>query len=411
MAKVLLLPGSKWQLSLAKRIKELGHWLCVVSPEEKPPCAALADDFFRSDIFAVDAITNHAKELGIEAVLSDECDIAMPVVAELGKRLNLPTMSCEAAALYTDKFLMREFCIQHGLKSPEYKLCKTADDAVAFLRKLGRPIIIKPLDSNASHGVFKTETEEEVRDHFAEALSFSRIEHAVLAERFIEGTEFTVDGIKTPSAHYTLAISEKKHFKHNLNIANELFFTHSNPRFDYEKLRATNDAFVMASPLLYGFTHAEYKCEDGEYYLIEIGARGGGNMISSVITQFMSGYQTYDYLISAALDEIQATDFSDRSDCKSRCAVLKFFDAPLGGGVVKEIIGEDKLKENEAIKEFQLNFGVGDEIGDCLNDSARIGFYIACTESEKELRSIMKFVMNHFRIIISKNNNQYYLTN
>ena len=161
MVRVLLLPGSKWQLSLANRIKDLGHWLCVVSTEENPPCASLADEFFRSDIFAIDAIEKRSRELGIEAILSDECDIAMPVIAELGKRLNLPTLSTEAAALYTDKFLMREFCIQHGLRSPEYKFCKNVEEAVAFLKELGKPIIIKPLDSNASHGVFKTETEKQ----------------------------------------------------------------------------------------------------------------------------------------------------------------------------------------------------------------------------------------------------------
>ena len=400
MSKVLLLPGSKWQLPLAKKIKEMGHWLCVVSPEEAPPCAEPADDFFRSDIFAVDSIETHAKEKGIDAVISDECDIAMPVVAELGRRLNVHTLSAEAAALYTDKYLMREFCIKHDLKTPEYQLCKTVEEALAFFRALGKPIIIKPLDSNASHGVFAISSEDELRAHFDEAMSFSRIEKAVLAERFIVGTEFTIDGIKTPTAHYTLAISEKKHFEHNINIANELFFTHSNPNYDYEKLKTANDAFVMASPLEYGFTHAEYKCEDGDFYLIEIAARGGGNMISSLITQYLSGYQTYDFLIHAALGDTDDIDFSIRDEFKNRCAVLKFFDAPLGGGVVKRIVGEEFLTSCSAIKAYQLHFSIGDEVGDCLNDSARIGFYIACTESKDELDRVMKQIEDQFVIVV-----------
>ena len=398
MARILLLPGSKWQLPLANRIKQLGHWLCVASPEEAPPCTSLADDFLRSDIFDIDALEKYAKEIGIEAVLSDECDIAMPVVAELGRRLNLPTLSCEAASLYTDKFLMREFCVQHGLKSPEYRLCKEMDEAVAFYKELGGPIIIKPLDSNASHGVFKTETEEEIREHFEEALSFSRVERAVLAERFIEGTEFTIDGIKTPFAHYTLAISEKKHFKHNLNIANELYFTHSNPRFDYEKLKATNDAFVMASPLLYGFTHAEYKCENGEFYLIEIGARGGGNMISSVITQFMTGYDTYRYLVDCACGNISNPTFLLKPEYKNRSAILKFFQTPHGGGIVKDIRGLDYLEAEPDITEYQLNFEIGDIIEDAKSDSARIGFYIACSENADKLENVIRNVEKKFEV-------------
>lgn len=400
MARVLLLPGSKWQLILAEKIKHMGHRLYVVSPEENPPCAAVADNFFRSDIFAVDAIADYARSNGIEAVISDECDIAMPVVAELGERLGVAALSKKDAALYTDKFLMREFCMKHGLKSPEYKLCRNVEEAVGFLKELGQPMIIKPLDSNASHGVFKTETEEDIRAHFDEAMSFSRIQKAVLAERYIVGTEFTVDGIKTPNAHYTLAISEKKHFAHNPSIANELYFTHSNARFDYEKLRAVNDSFVMNSGLGFGFTHAEYKCEGGEYYLIEIGARGGGNMISSVITQYMSGYDTYQYLVECALGNAKEQDFSIREEDICKAAVLKFFSTPNGGGTVKGFAGIDSLENEPDIKEFAVNFKVGSVIENCKSDSARIGFYIACSENETRLRHVMDRVENTFKIVL-----------
>lgn len=401
MARTLVLPGSKWQLQLAQRAKDLGHWLCVVSPEEQPPCAALADDFFRSDIFAIDDIERHAREMGIQAILSDECDIAMPVVAELGERLGLPALSAEAAALYTDKSLMRAFCERQGVGSAAYRVCETEDQAISFLEELGRPAIIKPLNSNASHGVFTVRTSEDVRRHFADSLSYSRPSSAVLIEQFIEGTEFTIDGIKTPHAHYTLAISEKRHFAHNRNIASDLYFTHHNPRFDYDELRATNDAFVMASPLSFGFTHAEYKCEDGTFKLIEIGARGGGNMISSVITQYLTGYDTYRYLIDASLDQAADEDFSLRPEYEDRAAILKFFHTPQGGGRVARIEGLDYLQAEPAIKEYQLNFSVGDCIEDAKNDSARIGFYIACADTSEQLDAIVRTVDERFRIILA----------
>lgn len=400
MSRVVLLPGSKWQLPMAKKIKEMGHFLCVISPEEVPPCASIADDFFRSDIFAIDEIEKYLEKVKVDAILSDECDIAMPVVAELGERLSINTLSKEAAALYTDKFLMREFCNKHALKTPEYRLCKNIEDATGFLLELGKPIIIKPLDSNASHGVFTIKTENELKEHFDEAMSFSRVEKAVLAERYISGTEFTVDGVKTPNAHYTLAISEKKHFKHNLNIANELYFTYSNSAFDYEKLRKTNDIFVMESPLSYGFTHAEYKCENGEFYLIEIGARGGGNMISSVITQFMSGYDTYRYLVECSLGDGYDKDFTIPKEYMDRASVLKFFNTPHGGGIVKGIDGIDYLEKEKGIAEYQLNFQVGDLIEDAKNDSARIGFYIACAENVAELEQIIRNVESKFKVIV-----------
>ena len=397
--KILVFPGTQWQVPLIEKIQEMGHQALVVNPDPNTPGMKKADLCLISDIFDKQRVVEFGRAQKIDAVMSDECDIAMNLVAELGKAFNVPTMDEETAALFTDKFLMREFSKKHGLKYPEYKFCKTVEDAIALQKEINKPIIIKPLDSNASHGVFKCNNEQEIREHFAESMSFSRVEKSVLAERFIVGTEFTIDGVKTPHAHYTMAISEKKHFAHNESIANELLFSHYNPRFDYDKLRATNDAFVMQSNLQFGFTHAEYKFEDGEFYLIEIAARGGGNMISSCITQYMTGYDTYRYLVECATGNVYDDDFSLRPEYKERAAVLKFFETPGGGGKVTEIKGLDYLDNEPDIKHYRLNFKIGDTIENALNDSVRIGFYIVCSENMQKLRDVISNVEKKFKIL------------
>ena len=397
--KILVFPGTQWQVPLIEKIQEMGHQALVVNPDPNAPGMKKADLCLISDIFDKQRVVEFGRAQKIDAVMSDECDIAMNMVAELGKAFNVPTMDEETAALFTDKFLMREFSKKHGLKYPEYKFCKTVEDAIALQKEINKPIITKPLDSNASHGVFKCSNEEEIREHFVESMSFSRVEKSVLAERFIVGTEFTIDGVKTPHAHYTMAISEKKHFAHNESIANELLFSHYNPNFDYDKLRATNDAFVMKSNLQFGFTHAEYKFEDGEFYLIEIAARGGGNMISSCITQYMTGYDTYRYLVECATGNVHDEDFSLRPEYKERAAVLKFFETPGGGGKVREIKGLDYLDSEPDIKHYRLNFKIGDTIENALNDSVRIGFYIVCSENMQKLREVIANVENKFNIL------------
>lgn len=396
--KVLILPGTQWQVPLIEKVQEMGHQAFVVNPDSNAPGMRKADRTLVSDIFDKKKVIAFGKEQQIDAVMSDECDIAMNLVAELGKTFNVPTLDEETAALYTDKFLMREFSKKYGLLYPEYKFCKTVEDAIALQKEINRPIIIKPLDSNASHGVFKCCNEEEIRRHFKESMSFSRVEKSVLAERFIVGTEFTIDGVKTPHAHYTMAISEKKHFPHNESIANELLFSHYNQNFDYTKLKTTNDAFVMNSNLLFGFTHAEYKYEDGKFYLIEIAARGGGNMISSCITQYMTGYDTYKYLIECALGDVHEENFSLRPEYKDRAAVLKFFATPDGGGKVRAIEGLDYLEREPDIKHYRLNFQIGDTIENALNDSVRIGFYIVCSENMQKLRQVINNVEQKFKI-------------
>lgn len=397
---VMVLPGTMWQLPLIDKIKEMGHKVLVVNPDSDSPGFSHADDHLQSDIFDRSAVIAYGKKHHIDAVMSDECDIAMNLIAELGKEFRVPALDEETASLFTNKFKMREFCRSLGLNYPEYKMCRTVDEATSFAKELNKPVIIKPIDSNSSHGVFTCNTEDDIRLHFEEALSFSRSEQSVLVERYIKGTEFTIDSIKTPSGHYCLAISEKKHFKHNDNIANELYFTHDNPHFDYGKLRKLNDEFVNHSNLKFGFTHAEYKCENGEFYLIEIAARGGGNMISSAITQYMSGYDTYQYLVECAIGNIRKQSFPIRPEYKDRAAVLKFFSTPHGGGIVTAIEGLDYLTSEPDIAQIKFNFKIGDKIGNAVNDSTRIGFYIATCESEDKLKEVMDKVEKKVHIIV-----------
>ena len=155
----------------------------------------------------------------------------------------------------------------------------------------------------------------------------------------------------------------------------------------------------MKSNLQFGFTHAEYKYEDGEFYLIEIAARGGGNMISSCITQYMTGYDTYRYLVECATGNVHDEDFSLRSEYKDRAAVLKFFETPNGGGKVREVRGLDYLEREPDIKHYRLNFKIGDVIEDALNDSVRIGFYIVCSENMQKLRYVIDNVERQFQVI------------
>ena len=117
---VLVLPGTQWQVPLIEKIQEMGHKALVVNPDPEATGMKKADLCLVSNIFDKERVIEFGRDQKISAVMSDECDIAMNLVAELGKTFNVPTLDEETAALFTDKFLMREFSKKHGLKYPEY---------------------------------------------------------------------------------------------------------------------------------------------------------------------------------------------------------------------------------------------------------------------------------------------------
>lgn len=398
--KIVVLPGAIWQVPIVKKIGEMGYESIVVNPAVDSPAFKFADKTIQSDIFAKQNYLEDVRKMQVNAVLSDECDIATKLIAEVADELHLPSQGQDIAELYTNKVRMREFLRDHNLPCPAFQICHTLDEALVFYRNLNKQMIIKPIDSNSSHGVFTIHNEDELEAHFDEAQSFSREDKAVICEQYINGTEFTVDGIKTPNGHTCLAISEKKHYAYNENIAYELFFSHDNPNFDYDLLRKTNDQYVNLSGLPFGLTHAEYKFQDGQFYLIEIGARGGGNLISAEIVPCMSGYDNYEALIKMALGEKDIKEPTIAPELKNRCAVLEFFDAPGKGGVVKAIEGEELLKNNPNVLSYKFNFKVGDTIQQAVCDTARIGFYIAYADSREELKQLMQTIKEEVKFII-----------
>lgn len=391
--RLLVIAGGTWQVPIIKKAKALGFEVVNSNLYEDSIGFEYADYSEVSDVKNKEKNLEFAKKYQIDGVVTDQSDIAVPTVAYVASQLGLPTIGEDKARLFTDKFLMREFCKTHGFPYPEYKLCQTAADVVDFQKTVGR-IIIKPIDAQSSRGIHVIESVEDVNLFFEDARSYSKDGKSVIAERFIQGTEFTIDGIVTPEGHKSLCISEKKHFGYNESIASELFFSNKNFMFDYDLLRKSNDSLINATGLPFGITHAEYKFEGDKFYLIEMAARGGGTKIASDIVPLMSGVDNYAYLLASVVGKTIQTPIMVDKTLDERCAVLKFLDINSKGLPVKAIQGVDEICRNSHIIDFSLEFNVGDIVGEAEDDRSRVGYYIAYEENEKKLRELMQWIQN-----------------
>lgn len=401
---VIVLAGTKWQIPLIKKIKEKGYKVIVFNLLPDSPAFKYADDYRIVDITDREKCLKLALEYAPEAVMSDECDIAIPTITFLSEKMGIKSIGREMGELYTDKYKMRLFGKRNDFPTPTFYKCNSLEDAIQIRQSFGKKMIMKPLDANSSRGVHSVKGEEDIKAYFQDSLSFSKKEKSILLEEYIEGTEFTIDGIKTVNGHVSLAISEKRHYSYNENIACSLFFSHQNEKYDYDELKNINNHFIELSGLPFGLTHAEYKYKDGKYYLMEIGARGGGNLISACVVPLISGVNTYDYLIDKVLGKNCNENIFISDKFMKRCAVLNFFDSEGKEGIIKEIRGERFLRVCENIVAYEIYCREGDWIVNAADDSKRIGYYIAYGENEKALKDIIYEVDRTFQIIVGDEN-------
>ena len=249
--------------------------------------------------------------------------------------------------------------------------------------------------------MFSIDTCEQIEKHFDESIKYSKAEKCVLLEEYIEGEEFSIDGIMTYSGYYSMAIAHKKHYENNENLDQELIFKYYDEKFDYELLRNTNKSYVEQTGLEFGLTHAEYKYNkyDGQFYLIEIGARGGGNYISGIINPCITGIESQELLIDWCLGRKQNSKYLQYDkNYKEKCAIMHFFDLGDKYGVIKSINGVEYLENNKQIKSFYFSHLVGDRVQVVKDGGNRFGYYIACCDSLDELEQIKYEIKNKVSI-------------
>lgn len=397
MAKIMVVAGGDWQIELIKKAKAMGHYVICSNLYEVSPAFPYADACEVCNVLDKEGNLKIAQKYQPDAVISDQSDIAVPTVAYVSEKMGLRGIGTEKARLFTDKGIMREFAKNNGINIPAYKVCKNPEDAYDMLEEFGR-IIIKPLDSQSSRGVFTITSKEELKEHVEETISFSNREKVFLAEEYIDGDEFTIDGLVVNGNHYPLCISVKEMYKQNMNISKTQTYTYASPDHDYELLRQTNRDLIMKAGLPFGLTHSEYRSHNGKYYLIEAGARGGGSNLSGKIVPFMSGIDNYEYYIKSVLGEpVDEEPLKNLHLPEKKAVIMRFFD--FGEGTVKRVEGKDFLLSSKNLIDYQLNVKPGDELKNPRYGRLRPGHFIIGNEDYESLKLEAKEIIDKVRVV------------
>ena len=320
---LLILGANTLQLPLINKANELGYQTLVVSPVTSEPGHALATYSEACNVVDEEGVLALAKKYDVCGIITDQTDLPVRTMAYVANKTNLPGNDYEVARLFTDKYLMREKCKEIGVKTVEYRLCHTVEEALLFYNTVKRDVIVKPVDNQGSKGVYKVTSEDELRTQFDIAIKYSR-SSGVLVEEFIVGREFLVEGICVNYEYMNLCCGDTEYFDiPDVFSAKKREFPSTAPQEIVDKVLETNLKIGRGFGLKQGITHAEYIMDGDDVILLEIAGRGGGVFISSDLIHIQTGLETEEFLIGIATGKVnKLPEFSWQN---RSCCYISFF--------------------------------------------------------------------------------------
>ena len=373
MMKLMVLAAGLLQIPVIKKARKMGYYVIAVDDDPNAPGMSLADKaIVPGGLMDEEKMLAIARKEGVDGVIHPCSEVAMNVMGRINDELHLPGISREMAIRATNKHLMREAFERYGAPSPKSILTKDEKDAwQIYCDHFATNAILKPSRNSGSRGIAKVEkgiTKDSFIELYRRALDESR-DHQVLIEQFIEGPEFSVEVIVWKGEPYVLAVTDKKTTEAPYFVE----LGHNQPSMFSEdiqqKLKEGAIAGVKALGLSNCAAHCELKLQNGNAYLMEIGARMGGDFISTELTHLSTGIDMVAATINVVLGikpNLQPTE------TKQGVCIRYFTPKP---GKLIGIEGENILKDSH-VYDAEIYHHVGDMIPEVKSSLDRSGHVI-----------------------------------
>lgn len=376
----MVLAAGLLQIDVIEKAKSMGYYVLAVDGNPKAPGFNVADKAICADIVNEETMLKIARDEHVDGVMHPCSEVSMAVMGRINDELGLSGISREQAICATNKHLMRKAFEKGNAPSPKSILAQDAEDAWSRLQnEFDTDAILKPSRNSGSRGIAKVSRNMDKGDFiraYDEALSESR-DHSVLIEQFIEGPEFSIEMIVWQGEIHVLTVTDKK----TTGAPHFVELGHNQPSCfsdtDVETLKAAAVAGVRALGVNNCACHAEAKLMNGKAYLMEVGARLGGDFISTELTHLSTGID----MVAAAIDVALGVepDLSAKEEPKGVC--IRYF-CPKPGKLVS--ISNTEVLNNPHVYLWEIYPKEGDVIPAVTSSLCRSGHVIVTEKTPQK---------------------------
>lgn len=331
MNKIAVIGANKPLLHFYRRAKFLGYYIVGIAWEEGAVCKTYCDKFYPISFSDKDAVVEVCRKEKVDGIISFSLESALPTVVYVANKLGLVSNSEESIALTQSKYAQRQALEKAGIPVPKYFLVENEDDLERIQCRF--PVIVKPVDSGGSQGICKVEKPKDLSEAYKYAVSYSRSSKAII-EEFIDGREFSVEFISHQGKHYFLQITDKVTSGAPRFVEMQHHQPADIPTSVWTRIKSMVENALTALRIENSASHTEIKWNSNdELFIIETGARMGGDYITSDLVRLSTGYDFVDGAIKLACNKFEVPKFP----CQVFSGVYFYSKlAPEVGTIIKE---------------------------------------------------------------------------
>lgn len=254
----------------------------------------MVDVFIEENSFDIDFMARKCIEYDVDGVMATS-ELTTEVAALLACKLNLPGNDVQNGFAGKNKYIMRQRVSSlQSVKQPVFELYRPG-------QSYDYPVVVKPTDSCGKRGIGIAYSVRDLPGLVENAAKNSSNGEVLIEEYLPGGKEYSIECLSFAGSHQVIQYTEKESSgpPHFVELA------HHQPA-DLtcqmkSRIRTAVCEVLSALGLSCGMAHLELKIIEDEIFFIEVGARGGGDHISDILTVHSTNYDYFKAAIECAL--------------------------------------------------------------------------------------------------------------
>jgi len=331
MKKLLVIGAGFLQDFVIQKAVSMGYETLTVDADPKAIGFSHAHKHAVINIVDEKACLEYAREERIDGVVTAATDFGVLSAAYVSQEMGLPGLNYEVAQLIKNKFKVRKCLFEAHVDDTEQAYEVNANtDIESLAQKLIYPVMVKPCDGSGSRGASRVDKASDLDDACTYAMNGS-ITHRAEIETFIIGQEYGAESLVVDGQIHVLGIMKKWMTKPPYYAELGHAMPCGLPKEVEDKAKECVKHAISDLNINFGSVNMDMLITpDGKVYIIDIGARMGGNMIGPCVIPYGTGVDYVAAMIQNAVGD--HVDLTVREHGAVATKLLAF-----NKGVVKQI--------------------------------------------------------------------------